>query len=131
MAFKQKWAGFENRIKAEREENVKRKLKQQTPHKVDRLTVQRLSSNVSEKAQNFSRIGPREFVSYPYVDLTFEGIKKTCKAHFLSQLKMYVVYDVLAGEFESKSNHQSKVDTYLFCWYNSEIKLGKCAQLNS
>ena len=98
MAFKQKWAGFENRMKAKREVNGKRKLKQQTPQKVDQLTVQRLSSDVSGKAQKFSRIGPREFVSYPYGDLTMEGIKKACEAHFLSQLKMHAECDVLAGE---------------------------------
>ena len=81
-----------------REVNGKRKLKQQTPQKVDQLTVQRLSSDVSGKAQKFSRIGPREFVSYPYGDLTMEGIKKACEAHFLSQLKMHAECDVLAGE---------------------------------
>ena len=63
MAFKQKWAGFENRMKAKREVNGKRKLKQQTLQKVDQLTVQRLSSDVSGKAQKFLRIGHQEFVS--------------------------------------------------------------------
>ena len=58
----QKWEGFENRMKAKREINYKRK-QQATPKKVDHLTVQRLSSDVSGKAQKFSRIGPREFVS--------------------------------------------------------------------
>ena len=62
MALRQKWEGFENRMKAKREINYKRK-QQPTPKKVDHLTVQRLSSDVSGKAQKFSRIGPREFVS--------------------------------------------------------------------
>ena len=71
MALRQKWEGFENRMKAKREINYKRK-QQATPKKVDHLTVQRLSSDVSGKAQKFSRIefGPREFVSYPHGDLT-------------------------------------------------------------
>ena len=85
-------------MKEKREVNGQRKLKQRTPQKVDQLTVQRLSSNVSRKAQKFSRIGPREFVSYPYGDLTMEEIKKACEAHFLSQLKMHAECDVLAGE---------------------------------
>ena len=61
-------------------------------------TVQRLSSDVFGKAQKFSRIGPREFVSYPHGNLTINNIKKACEAHFLSQLKMNVECDVLAGE---------------------------------
>ncbi len=97
MAFKQKWEGFENRMKAKREINCKRK-QQATPNKVDHLTVQRLSSDVSGKAQKFSRIGPREFVSYPHGDITIDNIKKACETHFLSQLKMNVECDVLAGE---------------------------------
>ena len=98
MAFRQKWEGFEKQMKAKREVNCKRRLKGQTPKKVDQLTVQRLSSDVSGKAQKFSRIGPREFVPYPYGDLTLTNIKKACEDHFLSQLKMQVECDVLAGE---------------------------------
>ena len=84
-------------MKAKREINYKRK-QQATPKKVDYLTVQRLSSDVSGKAQKFSRIGPREFVSYPHGDLTIDNIKKACETHFLSQLKMNVECDILAGE---------------------------------
>ena len=84
-------------MKAKREINYKRK-QQATPKKVDHLTVQRLSSDVSGKAQKFSRIGPREFVSYPHGDLTIDNIKKACETHFLSQLKMNVECDILAGE---------------------------------
>ena len=98
MAFRQKWEGFEKQMKAKREVNCKRKLKGQTPQKVDQLTVQRLSSDVSGKAQKFSRIGPRVFVPYPNGDLTMTNIKKACEDHFLSQLKMQVECDVLAGE---------------------------------
>ena len=57
-----------------------------------------MSSDVSGKAQKFSRIGPREFVLYPYGDLTIKGIKTACEAHFLSQLKMHAEFDVLARE---------------------------------
>ena len=104
LAASQKWAGFENRMKAKREVNGKRKLKHQTPQKVDQLTVQRLSSGDLS-----SRIGPREFVSYPYGDLTIEGIKKACEAHFLSQIKMHAECDVLAGEQGPSCSNLGKV----------------------
>ena len=84
MALRQKWEGFENRMKAKREINCKRK-QQATPKKVDHLTVQRLSSDVSGKAQKFSRIGPREFVSYPlsftiYLEIVL-SMKSTNQKH--------------------------------------------------
>ena len=85
-------------MKAKREVNCKRRLKGQTPKKVDQLTVQRLSSDVSGKAQKVSRIGPRQFVPYPYGNLTMTNMKKACKDNFISQLKMQVECDVLARE---------------------------------
>ena len=84
-------------MKAKREVNGQRKLKQRTPQKVDELTVQRLSSNVSRKAQKFSRIGPREFVSYPYGDLTMEELKRHARPTFCRNSK-FMQCDTLAGE---------------------------------
>ena len=44
-------------------------------HQRGELTVQRLSSEVSGKAQKFSRIGAREFVPFAeYEDLTLANI---------------------------------------------------------
>ncbi len=73
MAFERKWKGFEEKVKAKRDVN-KRKIKNEKPHTADQLTVQRLSSDVSGRAQKFSRIGPREFVPYPHGDLTMDLI---------------------------------------------------------
>eukprot|EP00794_Sanderia_malayensis_P010263 gene10263-11316_t len=94
-----RWKDFEQKVKAKREVN-KRKgtVKSAKRELVDSITVQRLSSDVSGKAQKFSRIGPREFVSYPHGDLTLEGIKRACEEHFSSTLNREVECDVLAGE---------------------------------
>lgn len=51
------------------------------------LTVQRLSSEVSGKAQKYTRIGPREFVPFNSEDkLTIESIKCACERHFAMQV---------------------------------------------
>eukprot|EP00794_Sanderia_malayensis_P002205 gene2205-2510_t len=97
MAFEEKWKGFEQKVKAKRDVN-KRKIKNEKPHTVNKLTVQRLSSDVSRRAQKFSHIGRLEFVPYPHGDLTMDLIKKACNEHFYSQLKKKVQCDVLVGE---------------------------------
>ena len=62
------------------------------------LTVQRLSSNVSGKAQKYARIGPREFVPFTEDELTIENIKRCCERHFPTQADTSLVCDILAGE---------------------------------
>ena len=57
-------------------------------------TVQRLSSDVSRKAQKHTRIGPREFVPCEYTDLTMTNLKKAITTHFGSTS----FCDILAGE---------------------------------
>ena len=70
------------------------------------ITVQRLSADVSGKAQKYSRIGPREFV-HLYDDddedlyneeLTIERIKDACLKHFAPKVGSNVVCDILASE---------------------------------
>ena len=46
------------------------------------LKVQRLSSDVSGKAQKYARIGPREFVPFTEDELTIEDIKRCFERHF-------------------------------------------------
>ena len=46
------------------------------------IVVQRLSSEVQGKAQKYARVGPREFVSFPYEDITFKNLKDACRKHF-------------------------------------------------
>ena len=46
------------------------------------LVVQRLSAEVSGKAQKYTRVGPREFVQYDEEELSIEGIKAACENTF-------------------------------------------------
>ena len=62
----------------------------------DTKFVQRLSAEVSGKAQKYSRIGPREFVSCEYVEFTIENIRRACEKHFAVDKSMSC--DILAGE---------------------------------
>ena len=60
------------------------------------VTVQRLSAEVSGKAQKCTRLGAREFVPFEYEELTVENIKRACLSHF--DVREGCVCDVLAGE---------------------------------
>ena len=46
------------------------------------VTVQRLSAEVSGKAQKYTRVGAREFVPFEYDEVTVENIKRACLSHF-------------------------------------------------
>ena len=62
------------------------------------IVVQRLSSEVHGKAQKYARVGPREFVSFPYEDITFKNRKDACRKHFDSRIGEHMVSDILAGD---------------------------------
>ncbi len=60
------------------------------------VTIQRLSAEVSGKAQKYTRVGAREFVPFEYDEVTVENIKQACLSHF--DVGESSVCDVLAGE---------------------------------
>ena len=60
------------------------------------ITVQRLSAEVSGKAQKYSRIGARVFVPFEFGELTIDNIKIACLSHFAVDPSM--TCDVVAGE---------------------------------
>ena len=63
------------------------------------LVVQRLSAEVSGKAQKYTRLGPREFVQYDEEELSIEGIKAASEKHFSPSLERKgLSCDVFAGE---------------------------------
>ena len=65
----------------------------------DQLTIQRLSSEVSGKAQKYARVGPREFVPIDTnEELTTNAIKRACKLHFADLVGSNMECDILAGE---------------------------------
>ena len=63
------------------------------------MVVQRLSAEVSGKAQKYTRVGAREFVPDTFPDITLENIKVSCIKHFQSSLGgSKFEFDILAGE---------------------------------
>ncbi len=64
----------------------------------DELVVQRLCSSVSGKAQKYNRVGPREFVTFEFEDVTNENIKTACKKHLRNIIEDYQDIDILSGE---------------------------------
>lgn len=62
------------------------------------ITVQRLSSDVQGKAQKYARMGPRDFVPFPYETVTIKNLKEACHKHFKSRIDDNKVCDILAGD---------------------------------
>ena len=93
------WRNFKAKMKAKRIDKGKGKKKDTISafnDENDTLVVQRLSAEVSGKAQKYSRIGAREFVSYEYEEFTIENIRRACEKHFAVDKSMSC--DILAGE---------------------------------
>lgn len=53
---------------------------------------------MSGKSQKYSRVGPREFVSFPHEEMTIQHIKSSCEKHFASVVGSGLVCGVLAGD---------------------------------
>ena len=93
------WRKFKAKMKEKRVEKGRGKKKDMAvswSQENDTLIIQRLSAEVSGKAQKYSRIGAREFVPYEYEELTIENIRKACQKHFAVDGTM--TCDVVAGE---------------------------------
>ena len=93
------WRNFKAKMKAKRIDKGKGKKKDTIGafnDEKDTLVVQRLSAEVSGKAQKYSRIGAREFVSCEYEEFTIENIRRACEKHFAVDRSMSCV--ILAGE---------------------------------
>ena len=91
----QAWKKLSDKIKAKR---TKKEFKDNIKKvKGEELIVQRLSAEVSGKAQKYCRMGPREFVPFDSEqELSIENIIIACEKHF--SLGRGLKCDVLAGE---------------------------------
>ena len=83
MVFKMKRQAAWNKLKEEmgnkRNRNDRKISKKgSAPHEI---IVQRLASEPDNK-QTYKPIGPREFVEFPFEDLSFANLKKACAQHF-------------------------------------------------
>ena len=63
----------------------------------EEIVVQRLTSEVSGKAQKYLSIGPREFLYVGKQELTFEIAQTACLKHFSSKVGPEMYCDILAG----------------------------------
>ncbi|XP_014661787.1 PREDICTED: uncharacterized protein LOC106804906 [Priapulus caudatus] len=93
------WNKFKKEINAKRmkKKTGKEKPTRETPDD-DTIVVQRLSAEVSGKAQKYARVGAREFVAFnEYEEFTVDNIKSACIKHFDIPQEL-MCCDVLAGE---------------------------------
>ena len=108
---KKSWGTFKNEMKAKRRKTGDGGAKKNEKGNIlerQELAVQRLSSEVSGKAQKYTRVRPREFVQDGEEELSIEGIKAACEKHFSSSLERKRLFcDVLAGE-QGPSCHSMK-----------------------
>ena len=90
------WKNFKNAMKEKR--TAKRKAPSHDILQKEEIVIQRLSPEVSGKAQKYSRIGAREFVPFEYDEVTLDNINNACRRHFAPVVGERMVCDVLAGE---------------------------------
>ena len=92
------WKKFKEKMKERRMEKTKGKKKDGKNSALNDnfITVQRLSAEVSGKAQKYSRISARVFVPFEFGELTIDNIKIACLSHFAVDPSM--TCDVVAGE---------------------------------
>ena len=91
------WGKFKEKMKELRQGKKGKKDSGKSAKDLETIVIQRLSAEVSGKAQKYSRIGAREFVSFEEFDeISVINIKKACMKHYGMLETMSC--DVLAGE---------------------------------
>ena len=91
------WSKFKDKMKELHQGKRAKKDSSKAAKELETLVVQRLSAEVSGKAQKYSRVGAREFVSFEDFDeISISNIKRACMKHFGMLETMSC--DVLAGE---------------------------------
>ena len=82
---KKSWGTFKNEMKAKRRKTGDGGAKKNDKGNIlerQELVVQRLSSEVSGKAEKYTRVGPREFVQFDEEERSIVGFKAACEKHF-------------------------------------------------
>ena len=93
----QNWGKFKEKMKELRQGKKGKKDSGKSAKDLETIVVQRLSAEVSGKAQKYSRVGAREFVPFEQFDeISVCNIKKACMKHYGMPETMSC--DVLAGE---------------------------------
>ena len=91
-----RWKNFKTAMKEKR--IGKRKAPSHDILQKKEIVIQRLSTEVTGKAQKYSRIGPRKFVPYEYDEMTLNNIKDACTRHLALAVRERMTCDVLASE---------------------------------
>ncbi|XP_066930893.1 uncharacterized protein [Clytia hemisphaerica] len=76
------------------------------------MTVQRLSSVATGKAMKFNKMGPQEFVAYPFDELTIENLIQACSAHFRDELLDNQRCDILQSQDGPSCSKLSHIKSY-------------------
>ena len=91
------WNRFKKNVNEKRMKKKASKEKGQAIPDSDTIVIQRLSAEVSGKAQKYARVGAREFVPFhEYGEFSVQNIKSACMKHF--DVSQAMCCDVLAGE---------------------------------
>lgn len=76
------WNKFKNKMKEKYCKNKTKKDSGTSSKDLETIVVQRLSAEVSGKAQKYSRSRAREFVPFDeFNEISIENIQKTCMKH--------------------------------------------------
>ena len=91
------WNKFKNKMKEKRCKNTTKKDSGRSLKDLETIVVQRLSAEVSGKAQKYFRSGAHEFVPFDeFNEISIENIKKACMKHY--GMPDTMCCDMLAGE---------------------------------
>ena len=120
------WKKLQEQVKPKRAKKGAKRSREEIKIEKGEIVVQRLSAEVTGKAQKFSRIGPREFVSFEYNEVTIENLKRACERHFEAKIGRGLVCDILAGELVNVCDVcggnplQETADVQFICFSNAK-----------
>jgi len=129
------WNRFKNKMKEKRCKNMTKKDSVKSLKDLETIVVQRLSAEISGKAQKYSCSGVCEFVLFDAFDeVSIENIKKACMKHY--GMPDTMCCDVLAGEqgpscSSMKQLPSLKVIHVQFIEFTGGIQHGLCKRQRS
>ena len=80
------WKKLNEQVKAKRAKKGVKRSREVIKIENGEIVGQRLSAEVTGKAQKFPRIGPREFVSFEYNEVTIKNLKCACEQDFEAKI---------------------------------------------
>ena len=126
---KEEWRAFADEMRNKRSGGKAEKNKTGLGSHIlvdNEMIVQRLASVATGKAMKYDRLGPQEFVPYPFKDLTIENIKDACYSFFRERLldsesKRCDILATPSGPSCSKLNHIKSFKVIYIRFVNQEV----------